>query len=120
MIFNQHITKVVRATKAWLQPDNLSLKKAIDKTVEEDLFSLEDIKFQVRTLKQKVDSGQVEEWAERAGLSERNNSSGKKVLCLHAGNLPLVGFQDTLGTILSGADYHGKLSKKYYSYQLLQ
>jgi len=110
--FQDHIQKVSRATKAWLQPDNLSLKKAIDKTVEEGLFSFEDIKFQIRTLKQKVDSGQVEEWAERAELSETKHSVGQKVLCLHAGNLPLVGFQDALGTILSGADYYGKLSKK--------
>lgn len=107
-----HIQKVSQATKSWLQPDNLSLKKAIDKTVEEGLFSFEDIKFQVRTLKQKVDSGQVEEWAKRVNLSEEKNSISQKVLCLHAGNLPLVGFQDALGTILSGANYYGKLSKK--------
>lgn len=110
--FQDHIQKVSRATKAWLQPDNLSLKKTIDKTVEEGLFSFEDIKFQIRTLKQKVDSGQVEEWAKRAELSETKNSVGQKVLCLHAGNIPLVEFQDALGTILSGADYYGKLSKK--------
>ncbi len=112
MIIKQHITKVSEATKAWLQPDNFSLKKAIEKTVEEGLFSFEDIKFQIRTLKQKVDSGQVEEWAKRANLSEEKNSTSQEVLCLHAGNLPLVGFQDALGTILSGADYHGKLSRK--------
>ncbi len=109
---NNYIEKVAQATRLWLQPDNQLLKVAIDRTVEEGLFSLEDIKFQIRTLKQKVDSGQVEEWAQRAGISESNNSIGRKVLCLHAGNLPLVGFQDALGTILSGADYFGKLSKK--------
>jgi len=112
VFMKDRITKVAEATKKWLKPDNQSLKKAIDKTVEEGLFSLEDIKFQIRALKQNVDSGQVEEWAQRAGLSESENSFGKKVLCLHAGNLPLVGFQDALGTILSGADYFGKLSIK--------
>jgi len=112
MVFNQHISKVARATKSWLQPDNYDLKNAIERTVDEGLFSLEDIKFQIRTLKQKVDSGQVEEWAKRAELSESKNALDQKVLCLHAGNLPLVGFQDALGTILSGADYYGKLSNK--------
>lgn len=107
-----HINTVEEATRAWLQPGNQSLKEAIDKTVEKGLFSLEDIKFQVRALKQKVDSGQVEEWASRVNLSEAKNSVGQKVLCLHAGNLPLVGFQDALGTILSGANYYGKLSSK--------
>ncbi|HAW80491.1 MAG TPA: hypothetical protein DCX27_12750, partial [Balneola sp.] len=112
MQMKSHISKVSQATRKWLQPYNQSLKKAIDKTVEEGLFSFEDIKFQIRTLKQKVDSGQIEEWAKRAELSEIKNSVEQKVLCLLAGNLPLVGFQDALGTILSGADYYGKLSKK--------
>ena len=107
-----HISTIAKAAKEWLQPDNLILKKAIEKTVDEGLFSFEDIKFQIRTLKQNIESGQIEEWANRAGLSETKNSFGSKVLCLHAGNLPLVGFQDALGTILSGADYFGKLSRK--------
>jgi hypothetical protein len=34
------------------------------------------------------------------------------VLCLHAGNLPLVGFQDVLAVLLSGRPYAGKLSRK--------
>ena len=112
MNIKDHINKVAKATKEWLQPDNTSLKKAIDRTVEEGLFSLADIKFQIRALKENVDGGQVEEWVRRAKLSNTNNATGQKVLCLHAGNLPLVGFQDALGTILSGADYYGKLSSK--------
>lgn len=107
-----HIQQVTQAAKAWLQPDNAELQKAIQRTVEEGQFSFEDIKFQIRALKENIDSGQVEEWAQRAGLGEEKTSIGKKVLCLHAGNLPLVGFQDALGTILSGADYFGKISRK--------
>lgn len=110
--FQKHIVRIEKAAKAWLQPDNLDLKEAIDQTVQEGLFSFEDIKFQIRTLKQNIDSGQITKWAKRAGLSDLSHSIGKKVLCLHAGNLPLVGFQDALGTILSGAHYFGKLSRK--------
>ncbi|MFV1884250.1 MAG: hypothetical protein ACMZ7B_07175 [Balneola sp.] len=112
MNIQNHISKIAQAARNWLQPDNLELKKAIEQTVDEGLFSFEDIKFQIRALKQNIDSGQVEEWAMRAGLGEPKNSIGRKVLCLHAGNIPLVGFQDALGTILSGTDYYGKLSKK--------
>lgn len=112
MNIQQHILKITEAAKNWLQPDNQSLKKAIERTVEEGFFNFQDIKFQIRALKQNIDSGQIEEWAHRAELGEEKNSIGEKVLCLHAGNLPLVGFQDALGTILSGADYFGKLSKK--------
>jgi hypothetical protein len=107
-----HIKLIEQATKEWLQPDNADLKQAIERTVEEGLFSFEDIKFQIRSLKQKVDQGQISEWAERAQLSKQLNAKGRKVLCLHAGNLPLVGFQDALGCVLSGADYYGKLSSK--------
>lgn len=112
MNFKTHISEIAQATKNWLRPDNMELKAAVEKTVQEGLFSFEDIKFQIRVLKEGVDSGHIEEWAERAELSESNNAEGKKVLCLHAGNLPLVGFQDALGTILSRADYYGKLSRK--------
>ena len=112
MNIKTHIQKVAQAARSWLQPNNAELKEAIDRTVKEGLFSFEDIKFQIRTLKQQIDHGQVEEWADRANINEQNNAIGQKVLCLHAGNLPLVGFQDALGTILSGADYYGKLSTK--------
>ncbi len=110
--FQNHISKVAEAARKWLQPDNIQLKLAIERTVDEGLFSFEDIKFQVRALKENIDSGQIEEWVARAGLGEEKNSIGQKVLCLHAGNLPLVGFQDALGMVLSGADYYGKLSRK--------
>ncbi len=112
MTIKTHIQFIDQATRKWFQADNLQLKEAIDRTVQEGFFSFEDIKFAILALKEKVDVGQVSEWANRAGLNEDQNQNGKKVLCLHAGNLPLVGFQDALGTILSGADYHGKLSKK--------
>ncbi len=112
MNISEHIQKVDTAARKWLQPDNFVLKEAIDKTVEEGLFSLEDIKFSIRALKEKIDLGQIEEWARRTGLSTEKNSFGQKVLCLHAGNIPLVGLQDALGTILPGATYYGKLSRK--------
>lgn len=110
--FQSHITRISEATKAWLQPNNQLLREAIDRTVDEGLFSLEDIKFQIRALKQKVDLGQISEWVAREDLSDSKNALGRNILCLHAGNLPLVGFQDALATVLSGGHYFGKLSKK--------
>ncbi len=112
MTLEKHIALVEDATKKWFRSDNTELKHAIERTVVEGLFTFEDIKFAILALKEKVDAGQVSEWAKRAELSDVHNQLGKKLLCLHAGNLPLVGFQDALGTILSGADYFGKLSKK--------
>ena len=112
MTFTEHIQLIDETTRNWFRADNKHLKDAIERTVKDGLFTFEDIKFSILALKEKVDAGQIIEWANRAGLGDDQNQKGKRVLCLHAGNLPLVGFQDALGTILSGADYQGKLSKK--------
>ena len=107
----EHIKKISIAIDAWLQPDNLSLKKAIDQTVEEKLFGLEDIKHQIRHLKNSLTEENLLKWADLSNLSEVNLNS-KNILCLHAGNLPLVGLQDLLAATITGANYYGKLSRK--------
>ncbi len=107
----EHIKKISTAIDNWLQPDNLSLKNAIDQTVEENIFGLEDIKHQIRHLKHSLTEENLLKWAEMTnpditGLKDKN------IMCLHAGNLPLVGLQDLLATVLTGANYMGKLSRK--------
>ncbi len=106
-----HIEKVSKAIGEWLQPDNSDLKHAIDQTVDEGLFSFEDIKHQILVLKSSLQKKKLIIWADKSGL-ENNSLNQKKVLCLHAGNLPLVGLQDLLAVVLTGGDYHGKISKK--------
>lgn len=106
-----HIDKISEAIDEWLQPDNSDLKKAIDRTVEENLFSFEDIKHQILVLKSTLKKKHLMEWAKRSELTF-NSLSGKKVLCLHAGNLPLVGLQDLLAVVMTGGEYFGKISKK--------
>lgn len=106
------VTTISQTVEKWFHPENESLQKAVEKTIAEDIFSAEDVRHQLSVLRENVASGEIEEWAERSGLNEQHHAKGKKVLCLHAGNLPLVGFQTALGTILSGADYYGKLSRK--------
>lgn len=99
------------AVEEWLSPGNFELRQAIDKTVNQGLFSIEDIKFQLLTLKKSLSAGEIHRWAEKAGLHGWKPTD-KKVLCLHAGNLPLVGVQDILAVVLSGYSYLGKLSRK--------
>ncbi len=106
-------TEYVKQTAdKWLNPENYALLEAIQKTVDEGLFSRQDIEFQLSVLRENMQNNEIEQWVNRSGLNDRQHAKGKKVLCLHAGNLPLVGFQTALGTILSGADYYGKLSRK--------
>lgn len=108
----QRINTLLQAIKNWLSDDNLYLKDAIDRTVWEGYFSFEDVQFAIEAIRESVSPQAVEEWIERAELSDERDASGKNVLCLHAGNLPLVGFQDAFATLLSGARYTGKISRK--------
>jgi len=85
---------------------------AIDRTVREGYFGLEDIRFAIRTLKKSINETALREWVEDANMSDENDASSQNVMCLHAGNLPLVGFQDSFSTLLSGARYTGKISRK--------
>lgn len=104
----QHIASVF---DKWLKPDNAELKAAIEQTVVEGLFSFEDIKHAIHVLKETVNEASLMNWVNQSGLIQEIPST-TRVLCLHAGNIPLVGFQDALSVVLSGARYHGKLSKK--------
>lgn len=108
---NQHISKIADAVNDWLQPDNYTLKEAIDRTVKDGLFSFEDIKHRILTLKSTLKRSDLMEWSNRADL-RLNSLKEKKIMCLHAGNLPLVGIQDLLAVIMAGGKYAGKLSGK--------
>lgn len=96
----------------WLTDDNEFLRQAIARTVEEEYFAFHDIKYSLNALKSTLNRTALEEWVQRSGIRDDHDASGKNVLCLHAGNLPLVGFQDALAVLLSGARYTGKISRK--------
>ena len=108
----KRIDTILEATENWLRSDNHYLMDAIDRTVQEGYFSFEDVKYAIRALKRSINKTALVEWCERAGVSERKDATAQNVLCLHAGNLPLVGFQDSFATLLSGARYTGKISRK--------
>lgn len=93
----------------WLKSDDL--RTAIDKTVESRLFLHADVISSVDHLKKTIERGDLSTWVEmNKDLNPIKDT--RTVLCLHAGNLPLVGFQDMLAVLLSGANYAGKISKK--------
>lgn len=110
-LLTQHIRKITEAITDWLQPDNYALKEAIDKTVNDGLFSFADVKHRILTLKSTLKESDLLTWAQRSNLS-MNVLTNKKILCLHAGNLPLVGIQDVLAIVMTGGTYYGKLSRK--------
>lgn len=107
----RRIETILEATENWLRSDNHYLMDAIDRTVQEGYFGFEDVKYAIRAIEKSISQTALQEWAERAGLDE-NDASDQNALCLHAGNIPLVGFQDAFATLLSGARYTGKISRK--------
>jgi hypothetical protein len=109
---------VEHALTEWLVgPGNGSkeLLYAIDKTISQGLFPQADVMQAVKHLKSTVLDGQPIRWYNQV-ISKLSSLPDLKmataVLCLHAGNLPLVGFQDVLAVLLSGRPYAGKLSRK--------
>lgn len=110
------IDKIWESVDSWFQPNNLALKEAIDYTVQEDYFSRVDIQYAIRAIRQKLSREVLIDWRNRVSKSPKETKSdvlsSRNILCLHAGNLPMVGFQDTLAVLLSGQAYHGKISKK--------
>lgn len=109
---NIRIEKLLEATENWLSNDNHYLMDAIDRTVQEGYFAFHDVKHALNAIKKSINKTALEEWVERTGLNDDIGADQQNVLCLHAGNLPLVGFQDTFSTLLSGARYTGKISRK--------
>lgn len=108
---NRHIKKIDGTLRKWLRSDNQNLKNAIDRTVSEGFFSFEDIKHQIRHLRNSVNEETLAFWAKNSKL-KHNSLKDQRVLCLHAGNLPLVGFQDMLAVLMTGGQYFGKISRK--------
>ncbi|WP_372637915.1 acyl-CoA reductase [Fodinibius sp.] len=111
----KRITTLLEATQSWLQADNHYLMDAIDRTVQEGYFSFEDVQFAIDAIQKSIDREAIQAWAGEAGLNggyDHGRTQHQNVLCLHAGNLPLVGFQDAFSTLLSGSRYTGKISRK--------
>src|SRR5690625_1439665 len=91
----RHIENIARALTTWFDKENRELSRAIDQTVDENLFSLEDIKHQILSLKHTISKETLKKWVADSHV-ETISGEDKNVLCLHAGNVPLVGIQDLI------------------------
>jgi len=105
------IKRTSEAVQEWLQPENRQLQDAIERTVDEGLFSFEDIKHQIRSLRRQITTEALQRWMGKVP-QVRDPIEPLKTLCLHAGNLPLVGSQDIIACSLARVKYIGKLSRK--------
>ncbi len=107
--------------RAWLDNEDGILEITVDRTATEGLFPRHDVMFMLDSIAKSVTPEALQGWVDRlhddrAATADKaatdDGSRMPKVLCLHAGNLPLVGLQDIIATLLSGSVYYGKLSKK--------
>lgn len=108
-----------QAIQEFLKDESGRLARAIHRSVSEGLFPRDDVHFALEQMGQSVTAGALENWVSSVlkddGIGALNPDgaiSSPRVLCLHAGNLPMVGLQDIIATLLSGAGYHGKISRK--------
>lgn len=91
------------------------LAQAAEKTISDRLFPEDDVHFALRHLQASTTTEHLAGWLEQLFQDDgftAPTSAPERVLCLHAGNLPLVGFQDVAAVLLSGNEYHGKISSK--------
>ncbi|MDI6402358.1 hypothetical protein QLX67_10140 [Balneolaceae bacterium ANBcel3] len=105
--------RISGAVGRWLANEGGLLEASVEQTVTTGLFPRHDVQYALQSLRETVHEEALFEWINqtltRCTPAEREQGS---VLCLHAGNLPLVGVQDVLATLLSGERYLGKLSSK--------
>lgn len=93
------------AFDAWISGREGNLWDAV--TRSELLFHPSDIRHMLWSLRENMTLNALRSWQ----LDEYETTDAA-VLCLHAGNLPLVGFQDVVAVYLSGRPYRGKISRK--------
>lgn len=114
MNYKQRISEIIKATHRWLSDENGSLSATIDQSVHDEMFDRSDIFHRLQEVERTVTHENLEKWCQEVGISNTDNgqlTNDSAVLCLHAGNLPLVGLQDIIAVLLSGKTYIGKVSR---------
>jgi len=112
--FRERAVKLGSVAEQWFRPDNTLLKQAIRQTIEAGYFAEHDVRQAIKNLKNATTKSALVNWIESVDrfTEKEGGEKYRNVLCLHAGNLPMVGFQDVVATILAGHKYVGKISKK--------
>ena len=121
----------------WFDDEQSGMQEAIQQSILGTDFSSEDIYFQLSAIKSRLETGDLVHWVDQC-TSDRPSSDGSRhwldaqstdnenkeayrvtqlrershILCIHAGNLPLVGLQDVIAVLLAGHCYTGKISRK--------
>lgn len=105
-MIEQRIDAFMDAFWPWIDVREGNIREAVNQTATR--FDKLDVIHMLGQLRRRVRRDTLSDWAK----SSYRETPPTDVLCLHAGNLPMVGFQDLVAVWLSGHRYMGKLSRK--------
>lgn len=103
--------KVAGAFQEWLHKPDTGLIEAKEQTVHDHYFAAHDVDYSLRCFEQEVTEESLLSWLDDQ-IPDQSVIIPQKILCLHAGNLPMVGLQDVLACLILGHKYYGKISRK--------
>lgn len=103
------IQQILEAKDYWLFKKKEDLDQQIHATIQAG-FEKTDVFHALRWIHHTLNEKSLLNWVEQQ--QQLSPQKAKNVLFFHAGNLPLVGFQDVIAVLLSGHNYFGKLSRK--------
>ena len=121
----------------WFDDEQSGMQEAIQQSISGTDFSSEDIYFQLSAIKSRLETGDLVHWVDQCTIDRQSTDESRhildaqstdnenkeayrvtqlrersNILCIHAGNLPLVGLQDVIAVLLAGYCYTGKISRK--------
>ena len=121
----------------WFDDEQSGMQEAIQQSISGTDFSSEDIYFQLFAIKSRLETGDLVHWVDQCTIDRQSTDESRhildaqstdnenkeayrvtqlrersNILCIHAGNLPLVGLQDVIAVLLAGYCYTGKISRK--------
>lgn len=105
-MIEQRIDAFMDAFWQWIDVREGNIREAVNQTATR--FDKLDVIHMLGQLRRRVRRDTLSDWAK----SSYRETPPTDVLCLHAGNLPMVGFQDLVAVWMSGHRYVGKLSRK--------
>lgn len=104
--------RVADAFQDWLHDAGSGIAEARRRTASEQFFPEHDVDHSIRCNERQVTGEKLLSWMDEQQISDLSQINPQKILCLHAGNLPMVGLQDVLACLMSGHSYNGKISRK--------
>ena len=96
----------------WLHEYGSGIQEARERTASEQFFPIHDVNYSLRCFERQVTEDRILSWLDEQRINDSLQITPQKILCLHAGNLPMVGLQDVLACLLLRHEYYGKISRK--------